>query len=486
MSTFNYERGRYSNIDDSISDNDIRARIAELQRFDKLTQNQSHDLRDLEHHLAERERTASRAKLSRALGVTPGALTRHQENGDALDLGNVNPAATERVRETGTSATNAPRDNARRTLDALRTVPDEGKERLTRSFEAAEVRSDGGAELGILSRWLLATSSPAYARAVGKMFRDPENGHREFDAEELDAYRTAKTVQRAMAIGTDSAGGFMLPTHLDPAIMLTNAGVIDPIRALARTELISTNEWNGISSAGVTASWDAEAAEVSDDSPTLAQPSVPVHKGAAFVAASIEAAQDTRIGDQVAALFIDAKLRLEGAAFLTGSGSGQPTGLITSLGAGQKVATASADALVSADVTKPAVALPPRWQPNARYIANNATAIAIGAFETTGGSLRYPEINGTPSTLLRKGFHEHSGMSTAGAVATAGNDNVLLLGSFDQYLVVDRVGATIEYIPHLFGVSTPTNRPTGQRGWYMYWRTGGAALIADAFRLLTA
>jgi HK97 family phage major capsid protein len=376
------------------------------------------------------------------------------------------------------------RDRARRALDGLKSVPDDGRERLVRAFDRTEAVPDGGAELDLLSRWLVAASAPAYARAVGKLFRDPINGHREFTNDELRAYQDAKVVQRAMSIGTDSAGGFMLPTHLDPTIMLSNAGAIDPIRQLARNETIVTDTWNGISSAGVTASWDAEATEVSDDSPTLAQPSVPTHKGAAFIAASIEAAMDTNIGNQVSALFVDAKLRLEATAFLDGTGSGQPTGVITALAAGQKVATATADVLVSADVTKPAVALPPRWQPNAAYIANNATAIAVGAFETTGGSLRYPEINGTPATLLRKPFHEHSGMETAGTTATAGNDSVLLLGAFDQYLVVDRVGTTVEYIPHLFG--TTNNRPTGQRGWYMYWRTGGDALIDDAFRLLTA
>ena len=45
----------------------------------------------------------------------------------------------------------------------------------------------------------------------------------------------------------------------------------------------------------VTASWDAEATEVSDDSPTLAGPAVPAYKGAAFVAASLEAAMDASI-----------------------------------------------------------------------------------------------------------------------------------------------------------------------------------------------
>ena len=446
---------------------ELEAECGRLMQHQKLTANQRQTLyaaRDIQQFINDLQLEARHAEIMR--NAQDPARVIEPDSGS---------------RETRPSTGDASRDQARRTLDSLRSVPDEGRERLTRLFERAEAdpRTHG---LSRLSSWLLATSSPDYARAVAKLFRDPENGHREFDARELAAYQAAKQEQRAMAIGTDSAGGFLLPVHLDPQIMLSNAGAVDPIRQLARVVSIATNEWNGVSSAGVTASWDAEAAEVSDDSPTVAQPSVPTHKGAAFIAASIEAAMDTDIGNQVAELFIDAKQRLEATAFLDGSGTGQPTGVITALGAGQKVATATADALVSADVTKPILALPSRWQPNASQLANLATMTAIGAFELANGGLRYPEV--ADGRLLRKPFLEHSGMETAGTTATAGNDSVLLAGDFKQYLIADRIGTTVEYIPHLF--DTANGRPKGQRGWYMFWRTGGDVLIDDAFRLLTA
>lgn len=50
------------------------------------------------------------------------------------------------------------------------------------------------------------------------------------------------------------------------------------------------------------------------------------------------------------------------------------------------------------------------------------------------------------------------------------------------YLIADRVGAAVEYVPHLFG---PNRRPTGQRGWYLHWRVGGNVLVENALRLLT-
>lgn len=468
----------------------VDALYATRTQFAELVQRHGNNPSHWSASVRERATTyrAKEAELAEQIRGVDAAYDRLRSLADNSGAGETAPSIDRPSRGRNDTMSNnsgsSVRDRARRRLDALRNIPSDGVERLTRGFERTEAAADGGMELDVLSRWLLATSDPAYARAVGKLFRDPENGHREFDAEELKAYRDAKAVQRAMTLSPDTAGGFLVPTHLDPSIVLSNVGVIDPIRLLARTEVIAVDTWNGVSSAGVTASWDAEAAEVSDDSPTLAQPSVPTYKGAAFVAASIEAAMDTGVGNQLAALFSDAKQRLEGTAFLTGAGGTQPTGVVTSLGAGQKVATAAADVLASADVTKPAVALPPRWQPNAKYLANNATAIAIGAFETTAGALRYAEINGTPSTLLRKPLYEHSGMNKAGDTAAAGNDNVLLLGDFSQYLVVDRIGMTVEFIPHLF--HTANNRPSGQRGWYCYWRTGGDTLVDDAFRLLTA
>jgi HK97 family phage major capsid protein len=64
--------------------------------------------------------------------------------------------------------------------------------------------------------------------------------------------------------------------------------------------------------------------------------------------------------------------------------------------------------------------------------------------------------------------------------ATAENYS-LLLGDFSRFVIVDRVGMSVEYIPTLFGAS---QRPTGQRGWYAYWRTGSDVTDGNAFRLL--
>ncbi len=54
-------------------------------------------------------------------------------------------------------------------------------------------------------------------------------------------------------------GGVMLPYQLDPTIILTNDSSANPYRRLARVESVTTNNWHGVSSAGVTAAWLTEA-----------------------------------------------------------------------------------------------------------------------------------------------------------------------------------------------------------------------------------
>ena len=63
-----------------------------------------------------------------------------------------------------------------------------------------------------------------------------------------------------------------MPFTLDPTIMLTGSGALNPFREISDVEEIATDEWRGVSSAGVTASYQAEATETTDDSTTLAQP----------------------------------------------------------------------------------------------------------------------------------------------------------------------------------------------------------------------
>lgn len=376
------------------------------------------------------------------------------------------------------------RDTAMRTLE--RAVKDD---RLgTRGAELVEsLMSTGPAPAQTwMQRYAAAAGSEHYERAFAKLVANPSHGHMTWTAEEADAYRAVAAVhteQRAMSL-TDTAGGYMVPLTLDPAVMLSSDGSANPLRQISRVVQITTDSWNGVTSAGVTAEWTAEAAEVADASPTLGQPSIPVHKGDAFVPFSFEVEGDA-LGfmTELAGLLRDGADQLTATAYTTGSGSGQPTGIIASLvaGATSVVAGGGTEELAAADIYKLQNALPPRFQPRASWNANLTILNTIRQFETTNGALKFPELQSNPPMLLSRSVYENSNMDGTLNPAAAEANHVLLYGDFQQFVIVDRIGSTLELVPHLVG---DNGRPTGQRGALLWFRTGSNVVVPNAFRLL--
>lgn len=335
-------------------------------------------------------------------------------------------------------------------------------------------------ELGRLATFTIETSRAEYVSAFASWLRDPVSGHREWSGAEVDAVRRVRSLERAMALGTGAAGGFLLPYQLDPNIVISAAGSVDPMRSVSRVETTVLNEARFVTSAGVTASWDAEAVEVSDDSPTLAQPSITAFKGQAWVPVSFEVFEDSDISQQVGALFADAKAQLESNAFTLGTGTGQPKGVITAVSAvGGSVVTSAGSALTPADATANQNALPARWRPRARWMANLSV---INQGRTTPLYTNGPAMVSdatTPPRMLGWEVVENSAMDGTIAAGTT-NDYVLLSGDFSNYIVVDRLGVSLDFVPVLVGAN---QRPTGQRGFLMHWRAGGDVVVGDAFRL---
>jgi HK97 family phage major capsid protein len=346
-----------------------------------------------------------------------------------------------------------------------------------------------GTDVDALTRWAAAAADADYLTAFAKMVADPMTSHARMTTAEINAVQRASAEARAMSL-SDSAGGYMIPLSLDPAVLVANAGVNDPMRTIARRVAITTDAWHGVRSEGITASWDAEAVEVSDDSPTLAQPVVKAHKLAAFVPFSMEVGMDAaNFQAEMQRLLLDAFDVSEGHAFWTGTGDGsnQPTGIITALDANTnvEVSITTSGSFSLTDVYKLHEALPARFRRNATWAANITTINRLRRFGegTTGSQSAYwADLGaGQPPLLLGHPIVEASAM--APATTGTGAANLLVIGDFRQYLIVDRVGSTIELVPHLFG--TTNNRPTGQRGLFATKRVGGGSLVDNAFRLLT-
>lgn len=314
-----------------------------------------------------------------------------------------------------------------------------------------------------LARQILATGSPLYERAFWK---------------HLSAQPLTTDEARAMAIGTGSAGGYLLPFTLDPTIILTSNGVVNPMRAISRVESVTQNEWRGVTGSEGTASYVAEAAEATDNSTALGQPIVQAKRAQYFVPFSIELDQDwNQLRTEVGRLAQQAKDNLEAAKYLSGTGVVEPQGLHN--GATAVVTTTATASLTLADVYSVTDQLPPRFQAVARIVSHRAIQSRIRQLDTAGGGGFWANLReGDRSTLGGYPIDQYSQMSSVTTTAAT----ILTAGDFSQYLIVDRVGMSADIIPHLFG--TASNFPTGQRGFYALWRNSGTVLVPNAFRSL--
>jgi HK97 family phage major capsid protein len=232
----------------------------------------------------------------------------------------------------------------------------------------------------------------------------------------------------------------------------------------------------------VTARYVPELTEATDASPTLVQPTITTAQGRAFVPISIELTQDWgSIEQQLAQLIVDARNVLDSSKFLTGSGTNEPKGILTTLTTSQRVQTAGTAALAVGDPWLLKAALPARFISNTTFLANPATWDKVYRFVAQGSTTEPRQFSDGDrgGDFLGRPKAEYSSMATA---LTSGTKLMIAGDVRTAYTVVDRLGMNVELISHLFG---PTNRyPIGARGLYCYWRTGADVVASNALRYL--
>jgi predicted phage gp36 major capsid-like protein len=261
---------------------------------------------------------------------------------------------------------NALRDSALRVIEQSSRgglLPDHAAQRTT-----ALVDSGPAPNRRLAARWAIAAGDPEYREAFAALLADPARGHLLWTPAQAEAYRRAAAVHselRAMSVGLDAAGGFMVPLTLDPTILLTSDGSINPLRRISRVVQTATDSWTGITSAGATAEWKAEAAQVADGSPTVDDTPIPVHFGDSFVPYSSEVGMDAvNFLDELTRVLLAAADQLQATGYTTGTGTGQPKGIITALaGTASEINGSGTEALLAADAYTLQNALPPRSRP---------------------------------------------------------------------------------------------------------------------------
>jgi HK97 family phage major capsid protein len=331
-----------------------------------------------------------------------------------------------------------------------------------------------------------ARSRPEYASAFNKILRVGSIGDAAVFMDDAERQSMANMWQtRAMAEGVTTQGGMAVPVVIDPSVILTDQENVNPFLSTARVvDVVGSNVWKGVSAAGATWSFDLEGAEVSDDSITLAQPTVSVYMARGFIPFSIEVSEDwsgfqaemTRV---LSAGWNDLLLQ----KLTLGSGTNEPMGLVTSLDATatSEVQVTTAGALGSVDLYNAWQQLPAKYHQGASWMASVGAENEIrklGQY-TSSHSFTVDLTAGSVDVLFGKQLYENAYMSST---ITTGHYNWAVVGDLQNYVVARRTGLTAELVPHLIG--TTSGRPTGSRGLFCYARVGGNVVNSAGLRLI--
>lgn len=292
------------------------------------------------------------------------------------------------------------------------------------------------------------------------------------------------------SLTTTSTGGVTVPIQIDPTLIPTSNGVLNPFRRISRVVTTTSYIWQGVTTAGITSQYRAEGATMTDNAPTLVAKQIQPERADAFVPYTWEAGQDWgALQSDLAFAIQDSKDTLEALKFAVGAGhtSNEPQGVL--IGAGTVVGTAATVSIGTADVFALADALPARYQANAAWLATPQLYSRIRqVLNTTTGLWADSLQQGQPPALIGYPAYRASNIGTASStIPPVASVKWAILGDFSRYVIVDRVGLQLRVIDNLFNGNTTggITYPVGMSGLVAYWRNSAGVIDSNAFRVGT-
>ena len=281
--------------------------------------------------------------------------------------------------------------------------------------------------------------------------------------------KTAKANTLVEALG--DLGGYLVPEDYRLSIVkkLMGAAIV---RGLARTVNTSRDsvEWpkleggDDLYTSAVRMTWVDEipgSATVAQTNPTFGMLRIPTHTVMARVDLSRNLLEDSAFNllQILAELFSEAMAIDEDSRFLTGTGAGVPKGVLGNRTGAEEnpvtgidsVASGNASALTADGIIDLIYGLPQQYRGNAVLVGARLTHRDIRKLKDGNGQyLWQPGLSaGEPATILGYPFLESENMPAIGA-----NKYPLIFGDFRGYMVVDRVGMTVERVTDVTTVGT--------------------------------
>ena len=294
---------------------------------------------------------------------------------------------------------------------------------------------------------------------------------------------------KALSVGTDADGGFLVPDEIERAV---NRAVrnVSPVRAIAGVRQVSGSVYKKpFAITGAETGWVAEtAARPETDTPTLAELAFPTMELYAMPAATSALLDDSavNIDEWIAEEVRDAFAEQEGTAFVTGNGTAKPKGFLDytkvdnaswTWGNIGFLKTGTAGAFAASNPGDKLIdliyAVKSGYRANGTFVFNRATQAVIRKMKDGDGNyLWQPAAKaGDASTLMGFPVAESEDMPT---IAT--DSYSVAFGDFRRgYLIVDRVGIRVLRDPY-------SSKPYVL--FYTTKRVGGGVQDFDAIKLL--
>lgn len=269
-------------------------------------------------------------------------------------------------------------------------------------------------------------------------------------------------ILNALQVGTDSEGGFIVPTEFD-TMLVESLQDINELRSLVN--VISTGSDRNIpveSSLG-TATWTAEEAAYTESDAAFSQVVLTSHKLTSIIKVSEELLEDSFFNvEQYLARNFGKRFGIaEESAFVNGDGSGKPTGIVG--GSTLGVTAAGVAAITADEVIDLYHALGRPYRSRATFLMNDSTTKLVRKLKDSNGVyLWQPGLQaGQPDSILGRPLVS----STAMPVATTGLKSIVF-GDMSCYTVADRTGSVMQRLNELYAAN-------GQVGFRMRKRMDG-------------
>ena len=278
-----------------------------------------------------------------------------------------------------------------------------------------------------------------------------------------------------------SGGGFFVPTDLADMVVRAMRFLPGGVGSLARTLRTSTGDTINVplNLTHGSAAWIAESGAYTPSDETITNGTLSAYKAGSKIIVSEELLTDsafdlssfisTEFGERIGAL--------AEAAYISGNGTGQPTGI---LDAGSSVTVSTLPAgyvttLAWAGLATAIFSVPAQYRANMAILAADSLWVKLVATQdSTGAPLWNPSVAaGTPDTFAGIPIYTHPNLAAVGA-----NAKSAIVGDFNRAYWIRQVDGI--YMQR----QNELHSDNGQVGFRCYTRLDGKVVLADALRIV--